>query len=154
MESQLQVYIKKVDAEKIRLLRHSELRKGQDFSTTSYLKDNEKDTFHIACIVNKKVVTCATFYPERSTKIKSNNAYRLRGMATASNFQRKGYATELMIESFKELKEKKSDLLWCNARLVAVSFYESLGFKIIGNMFDIEGIGPHYYMHKKINLNK
>ena len=147
MESQLQVYIKKVDAEKIRLLRHSELRKGQDFSATSYLKDNEKDTFHIACIVNKKVVTCATFYPE-------NNAYRLRGMATASNFQRKGYATELMIESFKELKEKKSDLLWCNARLVAVSFYESLGLKIIGNMFDIEGIGPHYYMHKKINLNK
>ena len=107
MESQLQVYIKKVDAENIRLLRHSELRKGQDFSTTSYLKDNEKDTFHIACIVNKKVVTCATFYPEKSTKIKSNNAYRLRGMATASNFQRKGYATELMIESFKELKEKK-----------------------------------------------
>ena len=52
MESQLQVYIKKVDAENIRLLRHSELRKGQDFSTTSYLKDNEKDTFHIACIVN------------------------------------------------------------------------------------------------------
>ena len=154
MESQLQVYVKKVDAEKIRPLRHSELRKGQDFSTTSYLKDNEKDTFHIACIANKKVVTCATFYPERSTKIKSYNAYRLRGMATASNFQRKGYATGLMIESFKELKEKKCDLLWSNARLVAVNFYESLEFKIIGNMFDIEGIGHHYYMYKEINLNK
>ena len=88
MESQLQVYVKKVDAEKVRSLRHSELRKEQDFSTTSYLKDSEENTFHMACIVEKKVVTCATFYPERSTKIKSEDAYRLRGMATNSKFQR------------------------------------------------------------------
>ena len=154
MESQLQLYVKKVSAEKVRSLRYSELRKEQDFSTTSYLKDYEKDTFHMACVVEGKIVTCATFYPEKSTKIKSENAYRLRGMATASNFKRKGYATDLMRESFKELKEKESDLLWCNARLVAVDFYESLGFKIIGEVFDIEGIGPHYYMYKEIYLNK
>ena len=154
MTTQLKVNITKVDAEKVRALRHSELRKGQDFSTTSYLEDYEVDTFHMVCIVDEKIVTCATFYPEKFIKIKSDNAYRLRGMATASNFQRKGYATDLMIESFKELKGKESDLLWCNARLVAVDFYESLGFKIIGEIFDIEGIGPHYYMYKEINLNK
>ena len=101
MEKQLQVDITKIDAEKVRPLRHSELRKGQDFSTTSYLEDYEADTFHMACIVDEKIVTCATFYPEKSTKIKSENAYRLRGMATDSNSQRKGYATDLMIESFK-----------------------------------------------------
>jgi ribosomal protein S18 acetylase RimI-like enzyme len=71
-------------------------------------------------------------------------------MATDSNSQRKGYATELMIESFKELKGKGTDLLWCNARLGAVSFYESLGFNITGELFNIEGIGPHYYMYKEI----
>ena len=59
-----------------------------------------------------------------------------------------------MRESFKELKEKESDLLWCNARLIAVDFYESLGFKIIGEIFDIEGIGPHYYMYKEIYSKK
>ena len=150
MTTQLQVEINKVDAKKVRPLRHSELRKGQDFSTTSYLEDYEVDTFHMACIVDKKIVTCATFYPEKFIKIKSDNTYRLRGMATVSNFQRKGYATDLMRESFKEIKEKESDLLWCNARLVAVNFYESLGFKIIGEVFDIEGIGPHYYMYKEI----
>ena len=41
-------------------------------------------------------------------------------------------------------------MLWCNARLVAVEFYKYNGFKIIGNLFDIAGIGPHYYMYKKI----
>ena len=150
MTTQLQVEINKVDAEKIRPLRHAELRKGQDFSTTSYLKDYEEDTFHMACIVDEKIITCATFYPEKSIKIKSNNTYRLRGMATDANFQRKGYASELMKESFKELKKRGCDILWCNARLVAVDFYKSIGFKIAGDLFDIAGIGPHYYMDKEI----
>ena len=150
MITQLKVNIRKVDAEIIRPLRHSELRKGQDFSTTSYLKDYELDTFHMAYISNEKIVTCATFYPEKSTKIKSENAYRLRGMATDSNFQRKGYASDLMEESFKKLKNRDCDMVWCNARLVAVNFYKSVGFKITGKIFDIEGIGPHYYMYKEI----
>lgn len=150
MTTQLQVEINKVDADKIRPLRHSELRKGQDFSTTSYLKDYEEGTFHMACIVDDKIVTCATFYAQTSIKIKSNKAYRLRGMATDSQFQRKGYARNLMIESFKELKKRNCDMVWCNARLVAVSFYESLGFKIKGDLFDIAEIGPHYYMYKEI----
>ena len=150
MTTQLKVEINKVETDKIRPLRYSELRKGQDFSTTSYLKDYEESTFHIACIVDDKIVTCATFYPEESIKIKSNNAYRLRGMATHSNFQRKGYATDLMSESFKELKKKDCDMVWCNARLIAVNFYKSVGFKITGEIFDIAEIGPHYYMYKEI----
>ena len=150
MTTQLQVEINKVDAEKVRPLRHAELRKGQDFSTTSYLKDYEEDTFHMACIVDDKIVTCATFYPEKSIKLKSDNAYRLRGMATGSNFQRKGYGRDLMNESFKELKKKDCDMVWCNARLIAVDFYKSVGFKITGELFDIAGIGPHYYMYKEI----
>ena len=154
MTTQLKVSIKKADAEKVRPLRHSELRKGQDFATTSYLEDYEADTFHMACIVDEKIVTCASFYPEKSIKIKSDNAYRLRGMATDSNFQRKGYATDLMNESFKELKNRDCDTVWCNARLVAVDFYKSAGFKITGEIFDIAEIGPHYYMYKEIYLNK
>ena len=151
MTTQLKVNITKVDAEKVRALRHSELRKGQDFSTTSYLKDYEEDTFHMACIVDEKIVTCATFYPEKSSKIKSDNTYRLRGMATDSDFQRKGYATDLMNESFKELKNRDCNMVWCNARLVAVDFYKSSGFKITGEIFDIAEIGPHYYMYKEIS---
>ena len=151
MTTQLKVNISKVDADKVRALRHSELRKGQDFSTTSYLKDYKADTFHMACIVDEKIVTCATFYPEKSINIKSDNAYRLRGMATDSNFQRKGYATSLMNESFKELKKRDCNMVWCNARLVAVGFYKSSGFKITGELFDIAEIGPHYYMYKEID---
>jgi ribosomal protein S18 acetylase RimI-like enzyme len=150
MTTQFQVEIKKVFAEEVRPLRHSELRKEQDFSTTSYIEDYEVGTFHMAYIIDKKIVTCASYYPEKSMKIKSDNAYRLRGMATDSNFQRKGYARDLMNESFKELKKKDCDMVWCNARLGAVDFYKSVGFKITGDLFDIAEIGPHYYMYKEI----
>ena len=150
MTTQLEVNIRKVDAKKVRPLRHAELRKGQDFSTTSYIEDYEAGTFHMACIVDEKIVTCASYYPEKSIKIKSKRAYRLRGMATDSNFQRKGYASDLMQESFKELKKRDCDMVWCNARLGAVDFYKSVGFKIIGEIFDIAEIGPHYYMYKEI----
>ena len=150
MTTQFQVEIKKVVAEEVRPLRHSELRKGQDFSTTSYIEDYEAGTFHMACIVDEKIVTCASYYSEKSIKIKSNRAYRLRGMATDSNFQRKGYASDLMQESFKELKKRDCDMVWCNARLGAVDFYKSVGFKIIGEIFDMAEIGPHYYMYKEI----
>ena len=150
MITQLKVNISKVDAKKVRPLRHAELRKGQDFSTTSYIEDYEAGTFHMVCIVDEKIVTCASYYAEKSIKIKSNRAYRLRGMATDSNFQRKGYASDLMAESFKELKKRDCDIVWCNARLGAVDFYKSVGFKIIGEIFDIAEIGPHYYMYKEI----
>ena len=151
MTIQSQVEIKKVVAEDVRPLRHSELRKGQAFSTTSYIEDYEPDTFHMACIINEKIVTCASYYKEKSIKIKSDNEYRLRGMATDSNFQRKGYATDLMQESFKELKKRDCNMVWCNARLGAVDFYKSIGFNIIGEIFEIEAIGSHYYMYKEIN---
>ena len=150
MKTQLQLKINKVNAEEIRSLRHSELRKGKDFSTTSYLRDNEESTFHLAAILDRKIVTCATFYPEKSKKLNAIKSYRLRGMATASSFRRKGYARELIIAAFLELKAKGADFVWCNARIVALDFYKSMGFKIKGDQFDIETIGPHYYMYKEI----
>ena len=146
----LKAEIHKVSADRIRPLRHKELRKGECFSTTSYLRDDDNETFHMACIKEGEIAACATFYPEFSEKIFAVNAYRLRGMATASHLQRQGYATDLMKASFQELQDINCDMLWCNARLIAVDFYKSMGFKIVGELFNIEGIGAHYYMYKKV----
>jgi len=98
------VEIKSVSSDLIRPLRHAELRRGQDFSTTYYDKDNE--TIHIACLSQNNVISCATFYPEFSYKLKSKNPYRLRGMATATDFTRRGIGTMLMKKAFKLLQKK------------------------------------------------
>ena len=142
--------IKVVAAKDIRPLRNLVLRPNLPIETTYYDLDNDIETFHLASIMDNTIISIGTFYPENDIKLQTKNGYRLRGMATHPKFRRKSAATKLMKESFVLLKEKKCDVLWCNARLVAVEFYKSLGFKITGKIFDIPSIGPHYKMYKSV----
>ena len=142
--------IKVVAAKDIRPLRNLVLRPNLPIETTYYDLDNDIETFHLASIMDNTIISIGTFYPENDIELQTKNGYRLRGMATHPKFRRKSAATKLMKESFVLLKEKKCDILWCNARLVAVEFYKSLGFKITGEIFDIPSIGPHYKMYKSV----
>ena len=142
--------VKKVTAKDIRPLRNLVLRPNLPIETTYYDLDDDIDTFHLASIIDNTIISIGTFYPENDIELQTKKGYRLRGMATHPTFRRKSAATKLMEESFVLLKEKKCDILWCNARLVAVEFYKSLGFKIIGEIFDIPSIGPHYKMYRSI----
>lgn len=142
--------IKLVDSDEIRNLRHIILRKGKDFSTTSYHRDNGEQTFHLGYFHKEKIISCATFYPEKTNKKNSKNPYRLRGMATEKKHWRKGYGKKIIKEAYSILKSKKCDLLWCNARIIAFPFYKKMGFSEQGDLFDVSDIGPHYYMYKKI----
>ena len=142
--------IKVVAAKDIRPLRNLVLRPNLPIETTYYDLDNDIETFHLASIMDNTIISIGTFYPENDIELQTKNGYRLRGMTTHPKFRRKSAATKLMKESFILLKEKKCDILWCNARLVAVEFYKSLGFKITGKIFDIPSIGPHYKMYKSV----
>ena len=132
--------IKVVVAKDIRPLRNLVLRPNLPIETTYYDLDNDIETFHLASIMDNTIISIGTFYPENDIELQTKNGYRLRGMATHPKFRRKSAATKLMKESFVLLKEKKCDILWCNARLVAVEFYKSLGFKITGKIFDIPSV--------------
>jgi ribosomal protein S18 acetylase RimI-like enzyme len=72
-------------------------------------------------------------------------------MATLPIVRGKGYGKAILHKAFEELKRKKIPILWCNARVVALDFYQKLGFEIIGEPFDLPQIGTHYKMYKKIN---
>jgi hypothetical protein len=41
-------------------------------------------------------------------------------------------------------------VLWCDARLVAVPFYEQLGFKKFEDVYEVPLIGPHHFMWKEV----
>ena len=140
-----------VKAEEVRPLRHLVLRPNLPVETTRYDLDNHKETIHLACIMNKKIISISTFYPENNSELKSKNGYRLRGMATHPKYRRMSAATKLILEGLRLLKDQKCDVLWCNARLIAVDFYQSLGFKKIGPEFNIKNIGPHFKMFKTLN---
>ena len=57
MQIQTNSHIQLVEAEDIRPLRHKMLRQGKEFSTTSYKRDDEEDTFHFGLFVEKEIVS-------------------------------------------------------------------------------------------------
>lgn len=142
--------IQRVQAEDIRPLRSFVLRPGQPIESTDYDRDNDKNTFHYAVLKDSEALCIATFYPESMVEIASKNAFRLRGMATHPEYRRLGLATDLMRKAIVDLQQERGDLIWCKARLVAIEFYESLGFVKIGSLYEIKGIGPHYTMYLHI----
>lgn len=129
-------------------LRHKVLRANKDIDSARYALDNNPTTFHLAKKEQNEIVCVATFYPEHTSIINAQNPYRLRGMATHPEFRRRGFASELMNAAFEHLTKLECDVLWCKARVVALDYYDFMGFHKIGDVFEIEGIGPHYHMYK------
>ena len=142
--------IQQVDVEIIRPLRSLVLRPGLPIEFTDYDRDKELQTLHYANFINQKVCSIATFYPEPILEVEALVAYRLRGMATHPNYRRQGLASSIMLQAMSDIQKLGGDLLWCKARLVAIDFYESLGFIKTGLIYEIEGIGPHYTMYKHL----
>jgi GNAT superfamily N-acetyltransferase len=72
-------------------------------------------------------------------------------MATLPDYQAQGLSSELLSFAFPIIKQNFCTLLWCNARVSAIGFYEKVGFKKFnGEVFEIDEIGPHVLMFKNI----
>ena len=86
----------------------------------------------------------------KNEKFEATNQYRLRAMATSSKVRGENFGKLLIEFAIEELKNRKVDLLWCDARKVALGFYEKMGFNVIGDFYEIPIIGPHKLMYKLI----
>lgn len=74
-----------------------------------------------------------------------DGSYQLRGMAVDPQARGQGVGA-LLVEEAQRIAYRERRPLWCNARQVAVAFYERMGWRKEGERFDITGIGPHYVM--------
>lgn len=77
------------------------------------------------------------------------NSFKLRQMCVSNEFQGKLIGKKLIEEAINIVKKKSINLIHCNARKTAVSFYTKLGFKVIGKEFEEVGI-PHFFMQIEI----
>jgi GNAT superfamily N-acetyltransferase len=113
--------------------------------------DDEDISFHLGAFKDSKLVSVASFYYDRNTTFTDQHQYQLRGMATLPEYQGQGLSSELLNMAFPIIKQNFCTLLWCNARVSAVGYYQKVGFVIHEDkVFEIEGIGPHVLMSKKI----
>lgn len=114
-----------------------------------FKEDFDKDTFHLGAYYKNELVGVATFIKNETDGFKEKQ-YQLRGMATVLKVRGKGFGKEIIIEAKEFLRQKKTLILWCNARKEAISFYEKLSFNKIGAEFNVDKVGPHFKMYTKI----
>lgn len=112
--------------------------------------DDLPTTYHFGLFYDNRIVTNATFLFESHPQLSAGFPYRLRGMATDSAYQGKGFGQKVLTYGVEFLRLKRCDLIWFNARESAFRFYEKLGFLHHGPLFEINGIGPHKVMYKPL----
>lgn len=131
-------------------VRHPVLREGKPIESCLFDGDDLKTTKHFGLFVAKKIVGVVSIYKNKNSTFKAVNPFQIRGMAVLATFQKKGYGELLVLHCEKYILEQNGDLIWFNAREVAVGFYEKLHFSKWGNSFLIADVGIHYIMFKKL----
>lgn len=141
--------IQQITAYKTYCIRKKELRKNIPLPY-KFKGDFAKTTFHLGAVKNEEVVAIASFVKVKNQLLKAETQYQLRGMAVDETYKQKGIGKLLLKEAVTILKQKKTTILWCNAREKALNFYLKQGFEIFDVPFTIPHIGNHYKMYKKI----
>lgn len=111
--------------------------------------DFDASTIHLGAFIENELACVATFMQHDSHHF-SGFQYRLRGMGTHRDFQKRGLGKAILAEIMKVLQKKEVDVLWCNARVIALNFYKNCGFSVVGDQFDVHLVGPHYVMFKNV----
>jgi len=141
--------IRNIRAEDTYEIRKQELRKNVSLSH-KMKGDHDPDTLHLGMFLNEDLIGIASFMRASLSDFKGSQ-YQLRGMATAEAYQGRGYGRELLKAAEALLQKRGIEVLWCNARVVALDFYRKLGYTSLGNAFEVPEIGMHYRMFKKLN---
>ncbi len=144
--------VKPVRLDEIISLRQKILRPNGTIEGSYTKKDFLFTTFHFGGFDESgKLVSCASFQKEDLDE--NPNGYQLRFMATDKRVQGKGVGTILLkyAEQAVGREIKNLDYFWCDARVVAIDFYEKNGWETTGEVFlkiiDGEDI-PHIKMRK------
>lgn len=142
--------IKEITASETFSVRQPVLRPGKNIETCHFEGDNLNTTRHFGLFVNQKLAGIASLFKERTSLLSENNQFQLRGMAVLTDFQMKGIGELLVKHAEKNAIDRAGSLIWFNARETAVGFYEKFGYKIIGEPFEINDIGTHFIMYKRL----
>ena len=125
-------------------LRHGVLRQGLPRGEAIFPGDDAPTTRHFGAFHAGVAVGCATFLLNRW---EAEPAWQLRGMATLPEYRGKGVGRALLDEAEAGLGDA---LLWCNARVPAVGFYQAMGWRVVSAQFEVPTAGPHVKMTRML----
>lgn len=143
--------LKKITALETYPLRHAILRKGEPIEKCIYPNDNSLSTLHFGLFENSVLVGIVSVFQTQKELFDDEKQFQIRGMAVLEEHQKKGYGAALIQHAVTYLQKEENFLIWFNARIIALGFYEKLGFEKTGEPFEIEPVGIHYIMFKKFD---
>lgn len=154
--------VRRVPASVVHPVRTKVLRPGWPPASAVYADvDDRPGTVHVAAFDGDAVAAVGTAFAEAppsavraelpAAAYAPGAAWRLRGMASTGAARGRGFGRAVLDEVVAAAREAGATVLWCNARLGAVPFYERQGLATAGAEFDIPEIGPHYVMWRALS---
>lgn len=145
------IEIQRVRAEATAALRQQVLRPHQTVEDVARGSDGETDAVYFAAVDQGVVIGTASVRPEAAPWAPDHRpSWRLRGMATAEGWRGNGVGRAILDTVVDHVRREGGGLLWCNARIPAVPFYERAGLVTRGEAWVDPMIGPHVAMETLI----
>jgi GNAT superfamily N-acetyltransferase len=86
-----------------------------------------------------------------SGHLTTQQEYRSRGLWVDPEYRGMGVAQMILISTIEQAKQEGAEMIWSIPRLTALSAYERVGFKTVGDIID-EGVefGPNVYCYRSL----
>jgi GNAT superfamily N-acetyltransferase len=143
------VSVEQVPVEAVRPLRLRVLRPDWAPESVVYPEDSDPSATHFGAFVDSRLVGTLSLYAEPPPYDASTAGWRMRGVAVDPTVQRQGAGRALVAAAEGYAEARGSDIVWCNGRVSAQQFYESLGYQQWGDVFDSVGV-PHIVMWRRL----
>jgi predicted GNAT family N-acyltransferase len=143
----LTIIFRRAQASEVIDLRHRVLRPGLPREEAIFAGDEIPTNYHFGAFFGKPdspALCCTTFH---LNQWQDQPAWQLRGMATDPAWAGRGLGRSVVKLGIGTITASSPvKLFWCNARLIAIPFYEKLGWQIVSERFEIPFAGPHHRM--------
>jgi ribosomal protein S18 acetylase RimI-like enzyme len=144
------IEIKKITAFETITVRHPVLRSGKPIASCYFEGDDLLTTGHYGLFFENQLTGVISVFEVKNKLFSENHQFQIRGMAVLAQFQKMGFGEALLNYCENEIRLKKGELIWFNARETAVGFYKKSGYVVWGDQFEIPEVGPHSILYKRI----
>ena len=142
--------LKEITSQATFAVRQPVLRPGKSIDTCIFDGDDLPTTIHFGIYEDSALLGVISVFKALSPYFNEQHQFQVRGMAVLDNQQKKGLGEKLVLKAEADIAEKGGNRIWFNAREIAVGFYKKMGYEVIGDVFNIPDVGPHYVMHKTL----
>ena len=113
-----------------------------------YTGDDHVGAIHLGAFADlgggEELVGTVSFLPRNQEGEFDDHVYQLQGMVTLPAVRNQNIGAALAQHGISLVQERGAEVIWCNARTSAASFYVRLGFQAVGAEFITPGTGPHF----------